>query len=217
MSDGYKVHPDHVVGTEADLRALFSPTHDLALKKCQPRLGVHAQAFIRRSPFVCIGTQSPDGRADVSPRGDPAGFVEILDAQTIAIPDRPGNNRLDTLSNIIANPAVGLIFMIPGFDDTLRLNGRATLSTDPQLLVRMAVDGRVPKLAIVVAIDEVFLHCAKAFRRSHLWDPAHRQDRGEMPSLMKFILDEIGDAPQEEDAMRKLDEGLEQAYQTSMY
>jgi uncharacterized protein len=217
MSDGYQVDPDHVVGTEADLRALFSPTHDLALKKCQPRLGVHAQAFIRRSPFVCIGTQSPDGRADVSPRGDPAGFVEILDAQTIAIPDRPGNNRLDTLSNIIANPAVGLIFMIPGFDDTLRLNGRATLSTDPQLLVRMAVDGRVPKLAIVVAIDEVFLHCAKAFRRSHLWDPAHRQDRSEMPSLMKFILDETGAAPEDEDAMRKLDEGLEQAYQTSMY
>lgn len=217
MSDGYQVDPGHVVGTEADLRALFSPTHDLALKKCQTRLGVHAQAFIRRSPFVCIGTQSPDGRADVSPRGDPAGFVEILDAQTIALPDRPGNNRLDTLSNIIANPAVGLIFMIPGFDDTLRLNGRATLSTDPQLLVRMAVDGRVPKLAIVVAIDEVFLHCAKAFRRSHLWDPAHRQDRSEMPSLMKFILDEIGDAPEEQDAMRKLDEGLEQAYQTSMY
>jgi PPOX class probable FMN-dependent enzyme len=217
MSDGYQLDPDHLVRTEGDLRALFSPTHDLALKKCQASLGVHAQAFIRRSPFVCIGTQSPDGRADVSPRGDPAGFVEILDAQTIALPDRPGNNRLDTLSNIVANPAVGLIFMIPGFDDTLRLNGRATLSTDPQLLGRMAVGGRVPKLAIVVAIDEVFLHCAKAFRRSHLWDPAHHQDRSEMPSLMKFILDEIGDAPEEEDAMRKLDEGLEQAYQTSMY
>jgi PPOX class probable FMN-dependent enzyme len=217
MSDGYQLDPDHLVRTEADLRALFSPTHDLALKKCQARLSVHAQAFIRRSPFVCIGTQSPDGRADVSPRGDPAGFVEILDAQTIALPDRPGNNRLDTLSNIVANPAVGLIFMIPGFDDTLRLNGRAMLSTDPQLLGRMAVGGSVPKLAIVVAIDEVFLHCAKAFRRSHLWDPAHHQDRREMPSLMKFILDEIGDAPEEEDAMRKLDEGLEQAYQTSMY
>jgi PPOX class probable FMN-dependent enzyme len=217
MSGIYQVDPDHIVRTEADLRALFSPTHDLALKKCQARLGVHAQTFIRRSPFVCIGTQSPDGRADVSPRGDPAGFVEILDAQTIALPDRPGNNRLDTLSNIVANPAVGLIFMIPGFDDTLRLNGRATLSTDPQLLGRMAVGGSVPKLAIVVAIDEVFLHCAKAFRRSHLWDPAHHQDRREMPSLMKFILDEIGDAPEDEDAMRKLDEGLEQAYQTSMY
>lgn len=217
MSGIYQVDPDHIVRTEADLRALFSPTHDLALKKCQARLSVHAQAFIRRSPFVCIGTQSPDGRADVSPRGDPAGFVEILDRQTIALPDRPGNNRLDTLSNIVANPAVGLIFMIPGFDDTLRLNGRATLSTDPQLLGRMAVGGSVPKLAIVVAIDEVFLHCAKAFRRSHLWDPAHHQDRSEMPSLMKFILDEIGDAPEEEDAMRKLDEGLEQAYQTSMY
>jgi PPOX class probable FMN-dependent enzyme len=217
VSDGYQVDPDHVIGDEVQLRALFEPTHDLALRKCQSRLGVHAQAFIRRSPFLCIGTQSAHGKADVSPRGDPSGFVEILDPQTIAIPDRPGNNRLDTLANIVANPAVGLLFVIPGFDDTLRLNGRATLSTDPQLLRRMAVNGKQPKLAIVVAIDEVFLHCAKAFRRSHLWDPAHRQERGEMPSLMKFILEDIDSAPEDANEMRKLDEGLEEDYQASMY
>ncbi len=217
MEDSYEVDPAHAIRDEASLRQLFEPTHDLAIRKCQPRLGVHAQSFIRRAPFLCIGTQSLDGRADVSPRGDPAGFVQILDTQTIAIPDRPGNNRLDTLSNIIANPAVGLLFIIPGFDDTLRLNGRATLSTDPNLLRAMAVNERAPTLAIVVAIDEVFLHCAKAFRRSHLWDPAHRQDRTEMPSLMQFILDETGDAPEDPDALRKLEEGLEQAYAKSMY
>ncbi|KQW31270.1 pyridoxamine 5'-phosphate oxidase [Rhizobium sp. Root274] len=217
MSDGYQCHPEHVIGDETQLRALFEPTHDLALRKCQSRLGVHAQAFIRRSPFLCIGTQTPKGKADVSPRGDPPGFVEILDAQTIAIPDRPGNNRLDTLSNIIANPAVGLLFVIPGFDDTLRLNGRARLSTDPALLNRMPVNGKLPKLAIVVQIDEVFLHCAKAFRRSQLWDPAARQERSELPSLMKFILDDIDSAPKDADEMRKLDEGLEQDYQASMY
>lgn len=217
MAEGYQVQPDHAVRDEARLRALFEPTHALAVTKCQNRLGVHSEAFIRRSPFVCIGTQSPEGKADVSPRGDPPGFVEILDARTIAIPDRPGNNRLDTLSNIVANPSVGLLFVIPGFDDTLRLNGRATLSTEPALLARMAVNGKLPKLAIVVHIDEVFLHCAKAFRRSQLWDPAARQDRRELPSLMKFILDETSGAPEDADEMRKLDEGLEQAYQSSMY
>lgn len=217
MADRYEIEPDHEIREEAQLRALFEPTHDLALRKCQNRLSVHAQEFIRRAPFLCIGTQNSEGKADVSPRGDPPGFVEILDPQTIAIPDRPGNNRLDTLSNIIANPAVGLLFIIPGFDDTLRLNGRARLSTDPALLSRMSVNGRLPKLAIVVHIDEVFLHCAKAFRRSQLWDPAARQERGEMPSLIKFILDDIDSAPKDADEMRKLDEGLEQDYQASMY
>lgn len=217
MEKGYEIGPEHLIESEAQLRGLFEPTHDLALKKCQTRLGVHAQAFIRRAPFVCIGTQSPDGRADVSPRGDPPGFVEILDQQTIAIPDRPGNNRLDTLSNIIANPAVGLLFIIPGFDDTLRLNGRARLSTDPSLLARMAVNGKVPKLAVVVQIDEVFLHCAKAFRRSQLWDPAARQDRRDMPSLIKLILDETGAAPDDQDTLRKLGEALEQDYRQTMY
>ena len=161
----------------------FAPTHTLAALKSLTALDDHAMAFIRRAPFLCIGTQNATGTADVSPRGDPAGFVQILDAQTIAIPDRPGNNRLDTLSNIVANPNVGLLFIIPGFDDTLRLNGQATLVTDPDLLATMAVNDRTPKLAIVVRVAEVFLHCAKAFRRSRLWDPSTFQDRRDMPSL----------------------------------
>ena len=121
-----ELNPDFAIIDEQALRGLFEPTHALAIQKCQDRLGVHAQEFIRRSPFLCIGTQNLAGKADVSPRGDPAGFVKVLDGRTLVIPDRPGNNRLDTLSNIIANPVVGLLFIVPGFDDTLRVNGRDT-------------------------------------------------------------------------------------------
>jgi PPOX class probable FMN-dependent enzyme len=206
-----------MVRDEADLRALFPPTHALAAVKSQASLDRHAKDFIRRSPFLCIGTQDAAGRADVSPRGDPPGFVRVLDDRTLAIPDRPGNNRLDTQANILANPNVGLLFMVPGFDDSLRINGRASLTTDPEILAPLAVNDRVPVLAIVVEVDEVFLHCAKAFRRSRLWDPAARQDRKDMPSLMAMILDQTTGAPADASEMRKIDDGLEQDYRTSMY
>lgn len=213
----FTVNPDFVIRDEASLRSLFQATHPLAAQKCQNSLDIHAQNFIRRSPFLCIGTQNLDGRADVSPRGDPVGFVEILDQRTLAIPDRPGNNRLDSLVNILANPSVGLLFVIPGFDDTLRVNGQASLVTDPELLKSMRVNERTPKIAIVIKVTEVFLHCAKAFRRSHLWDPDHFQDRAEMPSLMNMILDQTTGAPSDGDEMRKLDAGLEDEYKTTMY
>ena len=210
------MYPKFVIDSEEALRKLYAATHDLAIQKFQESLGIHAQAFIRRSPFLCLGTQDLNGRADVSPRGDPPGFVSILDDRTLAIPDRPGNNRLDSLSNIIANPAVGLLFMIPGFDDTLRVNGVARIVTDPTLLEAMSVKNRVPTLAIVVQVREVFLHCAKALRRSHIWDTAHHQDRKQMPSLIKMILDETTGAPGEEE-MRKIDAGLEEDYKQTMY
>ena len=206
-----------VIRTEQDLRALFPATHDLALRKCQDHLDPHAREFVARAPFVCIGTQTPDGRADVSPRGDPCGFVKVLDDRTLLIPDRPGNNRLDTLSNLIANPAVGLLFMVPGFDDTLRINGRAQVTRDPDLLSALAVNDRLPTVAIVVSVTEVFLHCAKAFRRSGLWNPDQRQNRREMPSLVHMILDQTTGAPEDPDALAKLDTDLEEAYRKSMY
>jgi uncharacterized protein len=209
--------PAHFIRDEAMLRRLYPATHELAARKSLSVLDMHAQEFIRRSPFLTIGTQNRDGKADVSPRGDPAGFVQVLDDRTLAIPDRPGNNRLDTLANILANPNVGLLFLIPGFDDTLRVNGTAQLSTDLKLLQAMAVNDRVPTLAIVVTVAEVFLHCAKAFRRSRLWDPEARQDRKEMPSLVKMILDQTTGAPQDPAEMRKIDEGLEADYRASMY
>ncbi|MDX3978690.1 pyridoxamine 5'-phosphate oxidase family protein [Shinella sp.] len=213
----FKIKPEYSITDEQSLRGLFEATHTLAILKCQDTLGGHAQEFIRRSPFLCIGTQNLDGKADVSPRGDPVGFVKILDERTLAIPDRPGNNRLDTLVNIIANPSVGLLFIIPGFDDTLRVNGQATLVNDPELLKSMSVNDRAPKLAIVVKVSEVFMHCAKAFRRSHLWSPDHFQDRTEMPSLVKIILDETTGAPSNKDEMRKIDDDLEEDYRRTLY
>ena len=215
MTD-FRINPEFTIADEQSLRSLFPATHALAIQKFQTSLGAHAQAFIERSPFLCIGTQHLDGKADVSPRGDPPGFVRILDPRTLAIPDRPGNNRLDSLTNILANPSVGLLFIIPGFDDTLRVNGQARLVTDPQLLESMRVNDRLPTLAIVVDVAEVFMHCAKAFRRSHLWEPDHFQDRSEMPSLIKIILDETSGAPGE-DAMRKIDADLEADYKRTLY
>ncbi|MEP0235892.1 pyridoxamine 5'-phosphate oxidase family protein [Roseibium sp.] len=213
----FEIKPEFTVTDEQALRSLFGPTHELALQKCQTSLDKHAQAFIGRSPFLCIGTQGAEGKADVSPRGDPVGFVKILDQHTIAIPERPGNNRLDSLVNILSNPSVGLFFIIPGFDDTLRVNGQASLSTDPEVLQDMRVNGRDAKLAIVVTVDTVFLHCAKAFRRSRLWDPELFQDRGQMPSLMHMILDQSSGAPDNEGDMRKLDEDLEATYKKTLY
>lgn len=207
----------HMVTDEQSLRALFPAVHTLAKLKSLDALDDHAQAFIKRAPFICIGTQSADGTADVSPRGDPRGFVEILDNRTLAIPDRPGNNRLDTLSNLIANPSIGLLFMIPGFDDTLRVNGQARLVTDPALMERLAMHDRPPRLAIVVDVAEVFLHCAKAFRRAKLWDPSQLQDRADMPSLMKMLLDQTGNTPKDDTTLRDMDEQLEKDYKSSMY
>ena len=213
----FKLDPDHVIADEESLRGLFHAVAPLAVDKCIDALDAHAQAFIRRSPFVCLGTQNADGRADVSPRGDPPGFVRILDPNTLAIPDRPGNNRLDSLANIVSNPNVGLLFVIPGFDDTLRVNGEATLVTDPGLLDTMAVRDRAPGLAIVVRVREVFMHCAKAFRRSQLWNPDHFQDRDGMPSLSKIILDQTTGAPDDDAEMRRIDADLEVEYGKTLY
>lgn len=209
--------PEHIVTDEASLRALYPAVHTLAALKSLRILDAHAQDFIRRAPFLCIGTQNAEGTADVSPRGDPAGFVHILDTRTLAIPDRPGNNRLDTLSNLLANPAIGLLFLIPGFDETLRVNGQARLVTDPALLERLAIQDRAPRLAIVVDVAEVFLHCAKAFRRSELWDPAQFQDLAAMPSLMQMLHDQTSGTPTDDKTIGEMDAALEQAYKTSMY
>jgi len=140
----------------------------------------------------------------------------VLDEKTLAIPDRPGNNRLDSLTNILANSSVGLLFLIPGYDETLRINGEASLVTDPALLESMVVNNKTPKLAIVVRVTEVFLHCAKALRRSKLWDPDQFQERKEMPSLSKIILDQTTGAP-DDDEMRKIDADLEDEYKKTMY
>jgi uncharacterized protein len=208
---------EFLVRDEDTLRSLFPAMHAIAVQKCLDRLDTHAANFLARSPFLCIGTQSPDGLADVSPRGDPCGFVKIIDDRTLLIPDRPGNNRLDTHRNILGNPQVGLLFMVPGFDETMRINGTARITRDPDLLALTSVNDRVSTVAIVVTVKEVFIHCAKAFRRAKLWDPSQRKDRNEMPSLLKIILDQTTGAPDDPEELRKIDEGLEIEYSKTMY
>ena len=212
-----QLRPEFLIADEAGLRLLFPDTHPIAIEKVQRRLDRHAMDFVARAPFLCIGTQSPAGSADVSPRGDPRGFVRVLDDTTLLIPDRPGNNRLDTLTNILANPAVGLLFMVPGFDETMRVNGTARITRDPDLLATLAVQDRVPTVAIVVTVDEVFIHCAKAFRRSKLWDSSQHQDRKEMPSLVEIIRDQTAAPVVDPEQMNKMDADLEADFQRTMY
>jgi len=160
------------ITSEAELRELLGhPLPHVATKE-RPALDASDRQFLAASPFCLVATSDAEGRCDVSPKGDPPGFTVVLDDRTIALPERAGNRRADGYRNILANPHVGLEFLVPGRGDTLRVNGRARLVVEPSLLSRMAVKGHLPLLALVVDIDEVFHHCAKAFLRSKLWDPS---------------------------------------------
>ena len=194
----------------ADLRALYGAPMEIAVKKSLPKLDPHCQNFIRLSPFLLISTQGPDG-ADVSPRGDAAGFVAMPDAQTLLIPDRPGNNRIDTLENILHNPVVGVIFLVPGLREALRINGRATVVTGPEMAA-LAHDGKTPKAAIRVTIQEAFFHCAKAIIRARLWDPATVLPKSAFPPLGRVIADQIAGLN-----AQALTDGIEQSYHTTLY
>jgi PPOX class probable FMN-dependent enzyme len=174
-----------------ELRSFYGEPHPLARDKVLTRLDQHCRDFITRSPFLVLGTADAEGRQDVSPRGDPPGFVKLLPDGRLAIPDRPGNRRVDSLVNITANPRVALLFMIPGFNETVRVNGRAEISRDPALLEAMAVQGKPAIAAILVEVEEAFFHCAKAMIRSALWSPASLVDRGEMPTLGRIVADQI--------------------------
>ncbi len=177
---------------EAELREIFGWPSERALNKQIDRLDNHCRAIIGKSPFLLLGTSDARGRCDVSPKGDYPGFVRGLDDRTVAIPDLPGNNRLDTLMNMLNNPQVGLIFMIPGRNETLRINGNVRLVRDAKLLESMAYQGKLPKLAIVVDVQEVFTHCPKAFLRSKLWSEEYRIDRSELPSFAEILKDHVG-------------------------
>jgi PPOX class probable FMN-dependent enzyme len=184
------------ITTEAELRELYGAPMDRALRKEIAGLEKHSKLFISKSPFVLLATTGPAG-ADCSPKGDAPGFVEIIDDHTLAIPDRRGNNRVDTLENLIGNPEIGLLFLIPGADDTLRVNGRASLSTDPELLGRFEVRGALPKVVILVKVEQVYLHCAKALIRSRLWAAESQIDRKSLPSFSRMIYEQISQEPDE--------------------
>ncbi|MDQ0509733.1 pyridoxamine 5'-phosphate oxidase family protein [Ancylobacter amanitiformis] len=173
------------------LRALYAEPRERSRRKVLERLDAHCRALIALSPLVMIGSFGPDGRADVTPRGDAAGFVAIPDDSTLLIPDRPGNNRLDTLTNLIANPAIGLLFLVPGVDETLRVNGTAEIRDDADLLAPFAVEGKRPVTVLRVTVQEAYLHCAKAFMRSRAWDPASHVARSRLPSMGEMLRDQL--------------------------
>jgi uncharacterized protein len=181
------------VTAEDRLRQIIGGPSDLVASKVADRLNDLTRQFIGRSPFVCIATSRPDGGLDIAPRGDPAGFVQILDHRRLLIPERPGNRLADTLTNLLADPRIALLFLIPGVGDTFRVNGRAAVVDDAGLLASSAVEGRVPKLGILVTIEEAFTHCAKALIRSDLWNPERHVDRSELPSsgaILRAVADD---------------------------
>ena len=184
----------HITTLQA-LRTIYKPASERALKKEIPELDAHALQFIGLSPFVVLAsggaTADLDADLDASPRGGEPGFVKVLDAQTLLIPDSPGNNRLDTLENIIATGRLGLLFLVPGFDETLRVNGRAVLSTDAADIQLFAEAKRPPTLVIRVTVEAVYLHCAKALMRSQLWDASRHLDRATMPTMGEMLRDQI--------------------------
>jgi uncharacterized protein len=172
----------HLITDEQELREIIGGPTEQVLGKISDRLNDLTRQFIERSPFMCIATADPNGGLDVSPRGDPAGFVRILDERTLLIPDRPGNRIADTLVNLLADPRIALLFMIPGVGDSFRVNGRAVITDDAQLLAPSTLEGKPPKLGLLVTIEEVYTQCSKAFIRSEIWNPDTQIDRSELPS-----------------------------------
>lgn len=178
--------------TISDLEALYGAPAERAVAKQLSRIDQHFRHFISLSPFMVIATAGPDGLADVSPKGDPPGFVKVLDDHRLAIPDRPGNRRLDSMRNLIDRPGIGLLFMIPGIDETLRINGTAEIHNDPALNAALAINGRPALSAIVVTVREAYMHCGKALMRSHLWDPSVHVPRDQVPTLGQMLRDQAG-------------------------
>jgi len=188
-----------IIQTESQLRALIGEPADLTRAKVSNRLNSATRTFVERSPLVCVATSDASGNCDVSPRGDPAGFVRILDDRTLLIPERPGNRLADSLRNILGNPRTGLLFVVPGITDTFRVNGRAEITVDADLLAPCAFEGKQPLLGILVHIDEAYMQCSKAFLRSHLWDPERFLAPAMMPTggqVLRAIQGEQFDAAQ---------------------
>jgi hypothetical protein len=187
---------DAVIRDVDELRSLIGEPTEVVCAKIADRLFPSTVEYVRRSPFVLVATSAPDGTCDVSPRGDPAGFVTVLDDRTLLLPERPGNRIADTLTNIVANPHVGLLFLVPGATETFRVNGRATLTTDPRLLAPCAVEGRAPRLGIIVDIEAAYTQCSKAVLRSELWDPDRFVDQTALPTngeILREIRAHAGD------------------------
>jgi PPOX class probable FMN-dependent enzyme len=190
--DASIAHFTDVISSVDELEAVLGKPNPRVVAKVVTTLDAYCRAFIERSPFVMVGSADAAGTIDLSPKGDAPGFVRILDDTTLAIPDRPGNRRADTFRNVLQNPKVGLIFLVPGKRETLRVGGDARIVRDQTLRESMAVDGRVPDLALVVAVREAFIHCAKCMIRSRLWEPEGWPESADLPSLAEFAIAHAG-------------------------
>jgi hypothetical protein len=188
---------------EIQLRGVLGEPTELVRNKIAGRLNPLTRQFVERSPFVVVATGRPDGGLDVSPRGDPAGFVRILDDRTLLLPDRPGNKLADSLTNLLRDDRIALLFLIPGVNDTFRVNGRARIVDDPEVLADSEVEGKAPQLGILVEVEEAYTQCPKALLRSELWNPERHVDRSELPSsgeILRAVADPELDVEEYEDA-----------------
>lgn len=206
--------PSDTAASAPDLRGLYGEPSAMARLKQLDHLDHHCRNFIIHSPFLVIASAGAGGGLDASPRGDAPGFVKVEDERTLLIPDRPGNNRLDTLSNLLTSPEIGLIFFIPGVDETLRVNGRVEMVTDPAVLAIMEAQGKQPKTALRVRVREVFLHCGKALKRSRLWSEDYKVAKGTIPSLGRMIVEQ---AKPPGVSVEEAEKRVEESYRTRMY
>lgn len=181
-------HFDEIITTHERLRQIVSEPTPAIADKVIDHIDAICRRFIAASPFIIIGTKGSDGLIDVSPKGDPAGFVIVLDDKTLAIPDRPGNKRVDTFENLLINPDIGMIFLIPGYGYTLRISGKGSIVRDTALQRRLAVDGKFPELILIVTVQQAFMHCAKCIARSKVWQPAAWPDIQNVPSLAEAMV-----------------------------
>ena len=203
---------DSEIRSREVLHEYYGPPNERVANKQMDKLDKHCRHFISLSPFFVLSTSSPQG-TDASPRGDAPGFVTVLDDHTLIVPDRMGNNRVDSMHNIVANPNVGMLFLLPGVNETLRINGKARVTTDEKLLEPMSVRGRRPKSGLIIEVEEVFMHCAKALMRSHLWDPERHIERSSFPTLGQIFKDQIADVEDAEETEKAIQEG----YVTRLY
>ena len=205
---------EHQITSEDQLRALMGePIHPLVVAKSTPVITPAITRYIELSPFAALATHAPDGSSDISPRGDPPGWVHIKDDKTLILPERPGNKRLDSVINIINQPKMSLLFMIPDVLETVRINGSAIISTDPELLNLFPINGKLPELCIVVTIEEALGHCSKAYRRSKLWEEDYKS-KNEAPTLAQLMSDHLD---LDKGLSKELDEGIENDTKERMY
>ncbi|MFD1737519.1 pyridoxamine 5'-phosphate oxidase family protein [Bacillus salitolerans] len=205
---------ENIITSEAELREKLGQPSKVAGNKVIHELDQHCKTLINHSPFLVLSTSNMNGKCDASPRGDAPGFVYIVDEKHIIIPERPGNKRIDSISNILSNPHVGILFFIPGMEETLRINGRACIIQDQNWLTKMTANHKVPELGIVIEVEEIFMHCAKAFKRSHLWEPELWPDITKVPTAPEILAAHV---KKEEMTKEVIQEHLKDSYKNRLY